>query len=86
MRPSTSKYACKVTLLIKKDIIRRFYGDYHPLNMQTQRDAYQCLSFKMFCPNSILPRMVFCTRLPNWILANANELKKCEKDCTDNEI
>jgi hypothetical protein len=41
MKPNTSEYTCKVTLLIKNDNnSRRFYGDYRPLNMQTLRDAY----------------------------------------------
>ncbi len=35
MRPSTSKYTYKVTLLIKKDINRLLCGDYCPLNMKT---------------------------------------------------
>jgi hypothetical protein len=29
---SASKYACKVTLPVKKDDNRRFYGNYYPLN------------------------------------------------------
>jgi hypothetical protein len=32
MCKSVSKYACKVTLPIKKDGSRKFCGDYHPLN------------------------------------------------------
>jgi len=40
MKFSTSEYACKVKLLIKKDINRFFYGDYCPLNMQTWKDAH----------------------------------------------
>jgi hypothetical protein len=28
MRPSNSEYACRVTLLVKKDGSRRFCGDY----------------------------------------------------------
>jgi len=40
MRPNTLEYVCKVTLLIKKDGSRLFYGNYRPLNMQTQKDAY----------------------------------------------
>jgi hypothetical protein len=31
MRKSASKYACRVTLLVKKDSSRRFCGDYPPL-------------------------------------------------------
>jgi hypothetical protein len=42
MKNSDSKYACRVSLLIKKDGSRRFYGDYRPLNMQTIRDHSQC--------------------------------------------
>ncbi len=36
MRPSNSEYACRVTLLAKKDGSRRFCGDYRPLNAQTR--------------------------------------------------
>jgi len=32
MRPNSSEYACRVTLPVKKDGSRRFYGDYRPLN------------------------------------------------------
>jgi len=35
MRPNNSTYACRVTLPVKKDGSRRFYGDYRPLNAQT---------------------------------------------------
>ncbi len=40
MRPSGSEYACRVTLLMKKDGSRRFCGDYRPLNLQTRRDSF----------------------------------------------
>jgi hypothetical protein len=40
MRPSDSEYACRVTLPVKKDGSRRFYGDYKPLNLQTRRDLF----------------------------------------------
>ncbi len=40
MKPSNSEYACHVTLLIKKDGSRCFYGDYRPLNIQTHRDSF----------------------------------------------
>ncbi len=40
MKPSDSKYACRVTLLLKKDGSRRFCGDYRPLNLQTRRDSF----------------------------------------------
>jgi len=40
MRPSNSKYACRVTLPVKKDGNRRFYGDYRPLNAQTCRYSF----------------------------------------------
>ncbi len=40
MQANSSKYAYKVTLPMKKDGNKRFYGDYWPLNTQTQRDAY----------------------------------------------
>jgi hypothetical protein len=40
MRPSNSEYACRVTLPVKKDGSRRFYGDYRPLNAQTRRDMF----------------------------------------------
>jgi hypothetical protein len=32
MRPNASKYACRVTLPIKKDGSQRFCGNYRPLN------------------------------------------------------
>jgi hypothetical protein len=40
MRPSSSEYACRVTLPVKKDGSRRFYGDYRPLNAQKRRDSF----------------------------------------------
>jgi hypothetical protein len=40
MQASSSKYACKITLPMKKDGSKCFYGDYWPLNIQTWRDAY----------------------------------------------
>ncbi len=40
MRPSNSKYACRVTLPVKKDGSMRFCGDYRPLNLQTSRDSF----------------------------------------------
>jgi len=40
MRPSDSKYACRVTLPVKKDGSRRFCGDYRPFNLQTRRDSF----------------------------------------------
>ncbi len=40
MRPSDSEYACRVTLPVKKDGSRKFYGDYRPLNLQTKRDSF----------------------------------------------
>ncbi len=40
MKPSDSKYACRVTLSVKRDGSRRFYGDYRPLNRQTRRDSF----------------------------------------------
>ncbi len=40
MRPSNSEYACRVTLLVKKDGSRRFCGDYRPLNAQTRQDSF----------------------------------------------
>jgi hypothetical protein len=40
MKPNNSKYACRVTLPIKRDGSRCFYGDYRPLNMQTCRDLF----------------------------------------------
>jgi hypothetical protein len=40
MKPSNSEYACRVTLLVKKDGSRCFCGDYRPLNAQTRRDSF----------------------------------------------
>ncbi len=40
MKPSNSEYACRVTLPVKRDGSRRFYGDYQPLNLQTRRDSF----------------------------------------------
>jgi hypothetical protein len=40
MKPNNSKYACRVTLPVKKDGSRRFCGDYRPLNTQTRRDMF----------------------------------------------
>jgi len=40
MRPSSSEYACRVTLPVKKDGSRRFCGNYRPLNAQTQCDSF----------------------------------------------
>jgi hypothetical protein len=39
MKPSTSNYTCKVTLLEKREDSHRFCGDYWPLNLQTLRVA-----------------------------------------------
>jgi hypothetical protein len=40
MRPNNSEYACRVTLPVKKDGSRCFYGDYRPLNTQTRHDSF----------------------------------------------
>jgi hypothetical protein len=40
MKTNFSKYACKVTLPIKKDGNECFCGNYRPLNTQMHRDAY----------------------------------------------
>jgi len=40
MKPSDSKYTCRVTQPVKRDGSRRFYGDYRPLNLQTRRDSF----------------------------------------------
>jgi hypothetical protein len=40
MHKSSSKYACRITLSMKKDDIRRFCGDYKPLNVQTWQDSF----------------------------------------------
>jgi hypothetical protein len=39
MKSSSSEYACKVTLLVKKDGSRQFCGDYRPLNLQIKKYA-----------------------------------------------
>jgi hypothetical protein len=40
MRPSSYEYACRITLLVKKNGSRRFCGDYLPLNAQTRWDSF----------------------------------------------
>ncbi len=40
MRHNNFEYAYRVTLPVKKDGSRRFYGDYIPLNAQTRRDSF----------------------------------------------
>jgi hypothetical protein len=35
MKPSTLEYACRVTLLVKKDGSWWFCGNYRPFNLQT---------------------------------------------------
>jgi hypothetical protein len=40
MKPNNSEYACCVTLPIKRDGSRRFYGDYRTLNMQIRQDSF----------------------------------------------
>jgi hypothetical protein len=40
MCKSESKYACKITLPMKKDGSQRFRGEYYPLNHQTRRDSF----------------------------------------------
>jgi len=40
MCKSASKYACRVTLPMKKDGSQRFCGNYKPLNFQTRRDSF----------------------------------------------
>ncbi len=40
MKPSSYEYACRVTLLVKKDGSRRFCGDYRPFKAQTCRDSF----------------------------------------------
>ncbi len=40
MKNNDFEYACKVSLHVKKDGSKRFYGDYKPLNMQTRRDSF----------------------------------------------
>ncbi len=40
MKPSSSEYACRVTLPVKKDGSKRFCGDYRPFNAQTRQDSF----------------------------------------------
>jgi hypothetical protein len=40
MKLNNFEYACRVTLPIKRDGSRRFYGDYRPFNMQARRDSF----------------------------------------------
>ncbi len=43
MGPNSFEYACKVTLLMKKDGNKIFYGDSRPFNMHTHKDTYPML-------------------------------------------
>jgi hypothetical protein len=40
MKPNNFEYACRISLPMKKDGSRRFYGNYRPLNSQTRRDSF----------------------------------------------
>ncbi len=40
MKPINSKYTYRVTLLIKRDGSKHFFGDYQPLNMHTHHDLF----------------------------------------------
>jgi len=40
MKLSNSEYACHITLPIKRDGSKRFYGDHQPLNTQTRWDSF----------------------------------------------
>jgi putative transposase len=40
MKSSSSEYACRVTLPVKKDGSKCFCGNYRPLNAQTRRDSF----------------------------------------------
>ncbi len=40
MKPGSSEYACKVTLLVKKYDNWHFYGNYMPLNLQIEQDSF----------------------------------------------
>jgi hypothetical protein len=40
MKNNDSKFACKVSLHVKRDGNKQFCGDYRPLNMQTRRDSF----------------------------------------------
>ncbi len=52
MCKSASEYACKVTLLVKKDGSQKFCGDYRPLNFQTRWDF-----FPMFLIDDVLSQL-----------------------------
>jgi len=48
MKPNTSEYACKVTLLVKKDGSHKFCEVYMPLNQIFGGMHFLCLRLKMF--------------------------------------
>ncbi len=71
MFKSSSKYTSKVTLLVKKDGNMKFYGNYRPLNAQTQQYSFP---MPLIDDVGLVGKigMVYCFEYLIWVLANFN--------------